>query len=452
MIHRVRPVLALLALTPLAAFAQTTNLPVLPEQVFPELKRILVEAVQQSPRMLSLSLNQEIAAAELMQARSGLYPSAGGSFSAYVTRDEREGIADTLSTEKIYYAFTVTQPIFHWGERRNNARMGEINKRIADRNYGEAYRLLVQEIRINYLQLIVLKGRVAEARFNQQQAEDVRKVTEDRLAQRLISESEAFQPRLNADQTALNADRAADGFAEAKRRFTVLTGLPAPQDGAIPDEIPVVASANAQIDSLLASFLGQAQPMTLEGLTLKDQLESAELSYANQRTRLLPKLSFVAGISQDEQSYTIDPSLKYGLRSLFGGVSVSWTVFDGFATRAAKRSSLARVRQIEASLKNYTETMAGDAQRSARQLSFVARQMAIQERLFDSNRNYLNFLKEQRTRGLSSDADVIQAQVRYTSGLLSALEARADYLLKSSEFVGLVTEDPNLANLRGLDR
>lgn len=452
MITRVCLLLALLALTPPAVFAQSGNLPALPEQVFPELKRILAEAVQQSPRMLSLSLNQEIAAADLTQARSGLFPSVGGSFSAYVTRDEREGIADTLSTEKIYYNFSVTQPLYHWGERRNNARIGEINKRIADRNYGEAYRLLVQEIRVNYLQLIVLKGRVAEARFNQEQAAETLKATEDRLAQRLISESEAFQPRINAEQTALNSDRSADAFAEAKRRFTALTGLPAPQDAAIPDEIPPVAPANSQVDSLLAGFLGQSEPLTLDGLTLKDQLESAELSYANQRTRLLPKLSFVAGISQDQQSYTIDPSLKYGLRSLYAGVSVSWTVFDGFATRAAKRSALARVRQIESSLKRYTETMAGDAQRNARQLSFVARQMAIQEKLFDSNRNYLNFLKEQRTRGLSSDADVIQAQVRYTSGLLSALEARADYLLKSSEFVGLVTEDPNLANLRGLDR
>ncbi len=452
MISRVRFLVAVLALAPFSSFAQSGPLPVLPEDLFPELKRILTNAVQQSPRMLTLSLNQEIASADLMQARSGLFPSAGGSFSAYVTRDEREGFEDTLSTEKIYYNFTVTQPVFHWGERRNTARIGEINKRIADRNYGEAYRLLAQEIRINYLQLIVLKGRVAEARFNQEQAEEVRKVTEDRLAQRVISESEAFQPRINADQTALNSDRAADGFADAKRRFTALTGLPAPEDSAIPDEIPPVAPANTQIESLLAGFLRQPEPLTNEGLTLKDQLESAELTYANQRIRLLPKFSFVAGISQDEQSYTIDPSLKYGLRSMYAGVSVSWTIFDGFATRAAKRSSLARVRQSEASLKLYSETMAQEAQRNARQLSFVARQMAIQERLFDSNRNYVNFLKEQRSRGLSSDADVSAAEVRYNSGLLAALEARADYLLKSSEFVGLVTEDPSLANLGAVGR
>jgi outer membrane protein TolC len=163
--------------------------------------------------------------------------------------------------------------------------------------------------------------------------------------------------------------------------------------------------------------------------------------------RLLPKLSFVAGFSQDEQSYTIDPSLKFGLQSAYAGISVNWTVFDGFATKAAKRSSLARVRQLEANYKQYTESVASDAQRNARQLSFAARQMAIQERLFDSNRNFLNFVKEQRSRGLSSDSDVTQAQLRYNSGFLSALEARADYLLKSSEFVGLVSEDPNLAHL-----
>jgi outer membrane protein TolC len=131
---------------------------------------------------------------------------------------------------------------------------------------------------------------------------------------------------------------------------------------------------------------------------------------------------------------------------------VNWTVFDGFATKAAKRSSLARVRQAEATYKQYAESVASDAQRNARQLSFAARQLSIQERLFDSNRNYLNFIKEQRSRGLSSDADVTQAQVRYNSGFLAALEARADYLLKSADFVGLVSEDPNLANLGAVGR
>lgn len=452
MISRVRLLAVVFALAPVSSIAQSGPLPVLPEDVFPELKRILASAVQQSPRMLTLSLNQEIASADLMQARAGLYPSASGFLTTSLTRDKREGIQDTLSTEKLYYAFSIAQPVFHWGERRNNARIGEINKRIADRNYGDAYRLLAQEIRTVYLQLILLKGRVMEAQFNRQQADEILRNTEARLAQRVISESEAFQPRIAADQAALYADKTADSYEEAKRRFSRLTGTPALNDDAIPSEIPPVATAGNQIESLLAGFLRQPEPLTAEGLTLKDQLQSAELTYANQRTRLLPKFSFVAGLSQDEQSYSIDPSLKFGLQSAYAGISVGWTIFDGFATRAAKRSALARVRQLEASFNQYSETVATDAQRNARQLSFAARQMAIQERLFESNRNFVNFLKEQRSRGLSSDADVSQAEVRYNSGLLAALEARADYLLKSSEFVGLVSEDPSLANLGAVGR
>ncbi len=449
---RVRTFALALSLAPVAALAQSGSLPVLPEDVFPELKQILAEAVQQSPRMLSQSLNQEIAAADLISARSGLYPSAGGYLQASVTRDRREGIQGDLSTDKLYYSFSITQPLFHWGERRNNAKIGEISKRIADRNYGEAYRLLAHEIRVAYLQMIILKGRVAEAKFNLEQAQETLRVTEDRLMRGVISESEAFQPRIAAEQSALNADKVADSFAEAKRRFAVLTGRPAPVDERIPDEIPPVTTSEDKVASLLGGFLSQSEPLTVTGRTLRDQVESAELTYANQRSRLRPKINLVAGLTQDEQSYTIDPSLKFGLRSFYAGVSVNWTVFDGFATKAAKRSSLARVRQAEATYRQYAESVASDAQRNARQLSFAARQLSIQERLFDSNRNFLNFIREQRSRGLSSDADVTQAQVRYNSGLLAALEARADYLLKSADFVGLVSEDPNLANLGAVGR
>ncbi len=442
---------ALLLLGPVALSAQSGTLPVLPERIFPQLNSILAAAVQQSPRMIALNLDQEIADASLLQAKSGLLPDINGYIRKSEAREKREDQPGTLSTDKLYYSLTITQPLYHWGERRNTATMGEISRKMAERQYAEGYRLLVQQIRSNYLELIVLKARLAALGFNLEQAEETLRATEARLSRGEISDADAFQPRIAVEQSRLLFDRTTDTFDDSKRRFRVLTGQPAPADEAIPAEIPEIPSNQPQVAGLLTGFLNQGEPLTRTGLNLKDQVESARLYYANQRTRLRPKLNLVAGISQDEQRYTTSLA-PYGLQSNYIGVQLNWNIFDGFSSRAATRSALASLRKHEASYQQYTETVGQDAERSARQLGFNERQMRIQEKLFDSNRSFLAYHRDQRALGLSSDVEIARAQVQYNAGFVQALEARASYLQAVGEFVGLVAEDPALNHLNAARR
>ncbi|MEO7413931.1 MAG: TolC family protein [Opitutaceae bacterium] len=418
--------------------------PLLPEQIFPELQPILTAALQQSPRMIERNLDLESAAGDLMQSKWGLYPFVNASLTETQTRDKREDIAETLATEKLYYAFGVSQPIFYWGDRKNTAKIGEIRHKLALRQYGQAYGALAQEIRVNYLRLVVQKAQLQAIVYSQQQTELALKLAEDKLRTRAIAEAEIFHPRIAVQQAILDTDRMREAFTESKRAFRLLTGAPAPADEAIPNGVGRIAMGTGEADRLLAGFLSQPEPKTFAMEAAKSQLEIERLNYKISRNALRPKFDVVLGISQDQQSYSTNIAAKYGVQSSYIGIAGRWTIFDGFASRGATKSTYARLRKLETSYKQLTDNLGTDAQRAVRQLTYAERQLAIQEQLLDSATNFLQDRKDTFARGAIAETDVAAVQTIYNREILTTLQLRSEYLIKFSDFLALIMQDPAL--------
>ena len=443
-----KPVLLLvvvLGLLPVVSLGQKG--PQLPEDVFPALRPILEQAAQQSPQMVSHNLELLVADGDLQQAKAGLYPSLSGFYQYSQTSDQREDIVDRLKTDKTYYNLTFTQPLFHWGERVNNAKIGEIRREIADENYSEAYRLLANQIRASYLSLIMGKIGINNAAYSLKLAEEALASAEDRLKKKVISEGSIFQTRIAADQARLADETAAWDYELSKQNFSQLTGQSAPSDYAIPSEIPGLLESKDKVNAMLARFLSQAKPETAAVRIARKQVAVSDLTFKNQRTRQRPKLSFVAGISQDEQSYTSNIAQKYGLESQYVGLQVSWNIFDGFATRGAIASALARKRIAEHSYKQLTETLAQDARKAAKAVELAQRQLAISERLLNNAGNFLSYTKEDFKRGQSSEAEINAAQASYNASKNSTNSSRYIYLMRVSEFASLIAEDPMMGQI-----
>jgi outer membrane protein TolC len=431
-------------IVPRVAFPQSL---LVAEKMFPQLQPILVSAVQQSPRMIERNLDLEAAAGDAISARAALYPQVSSYARILYASEKREDISGRLNSDKLYYDISVNQSLFHWGDIRSRAKMGEIREKITQKLYAQGYTILAQEIRAAYLRLIVQKVQLEAAKFALQNAEQALNVARERQRNRQISDSDVFTAQINFQQTQLGADRAQDSFNETKRQFALLTGSPAPSDDSIPTVLPRMMSPEGEVSQLLARFLGQPEPKTLATEMLKSQMEIERLNYSISRHGLRPKLNLVVGISQDEQSYTTNLAAKYGLNSRYVGLSASWSIFDGFATKGAVRGSLARVRKLETSYKQLTDNLGTEAQRAARQLGFTERQMQIQDQLAGSAENFLTFRKEEFARKNVSETDVATAQMAYNRELINALQQRSEYLLQASAFIAIVMDDPVLSNL-----
>lgn len=429
-----------------ASAPSTVDLP-LPERSLAGLEPILRGAAAQSPRMVSRALDLEMAENNRLQARAGLLPSLSAYYRHYETQDERADLAGQLDASKIYYDISISQPLFHWGERRNNARIGQLQKLMAEGNLREAYRGLAQELRQKYLGLITQRQYVHRARHFLKMARQSASLAEERLAKKEISEMQAYPIRLAVEQGQINLERAEFDYDMARQSFARLAGLGDLPDSAIPEEVPTIANAHSSVDSLLAGFLAQREPVSPEAVNLRHQLDVEELNYKNQKTRLRPKISLAGGINQDETSYTLNTAQKYRVTSVYAGFSVSWTLFDGFAAQAGTRNALARRRQVENDYEQLVHRLGQQAQTQAKQLNFAARNMSITDRGYSSAEGNLKSKQEEFRTGLISESDLAAAELGLIDARIAAFNARTDYFIRVGDFLGTLAQDPAVSNL-----
>jgi outer membrane protein len=419
-----------------------------PEHLFPQLDRILQSALQQSPRILARNLDLVIADGEETQAKAGQYPSIGGSVGFRRANERREGIAGSFTTDILDYSLSLNQPLWHWERVRNNARIGEIRRQIAGQQYREAYRLLAQEIRSAYLNLIIRKLVTDNARFTLKLVEDRLANAEERLSKGVASAGELFRPRIDALQTRLSTDRAIEDLEQSLRGFRLLTGMEALREEDLPADIPILNGDENTAARLLAGFLSQKDPQTSGTFVVGQQLEVENLNLAIQRKRLYPLFNFSAGISQNRQSYSLDVSQLYRVEDRYVGVSVSWSIFDGMATRGAIRAAKARQQQLEANYRQMTESVAKDAQHMQKDVEFALRQMRIDDRLFDERRTFLDGLEAGVKNGTATEAGVNDARVSFNVARINACNSRMAYLQRVGDLLGLTREDPVLQSLK----
>jgi len=441
---KVTKILAAFPFMALSLLAATPT--VMPETFFPTLDGILKHAVQQSPRMLNRTLDLEIAENDRIQARAGLLPNLGGYGNYYQTRDTRADLPGRLAVTKVSYNFSVNQPLFYWGERVNGAKMGDIRSNMAKGQYRDGYRQLAQTLRSDYMRLIVQKVAVQRVIFNLEYAKSQLAQEEERLAKKVISDAQIFGVRLNAEQAQIACERAQYDFETMKASFARLSGAALP-DEAIPDAIPVLTYDAPALDRLLAGFLGQKDYPTTEAYVMRQQLEIERLSYATSKTRLLPKLGAVLGVSQDEQSYTINIAQRYKVNSIFGGISVNWNIFDGFAAGANERNALARRRQVENDYRSLTDTLAQQAQTQVKQINFTARSMSIADRQLIASESTLKSRQDEFSRGVIAESDVSVTRLMLYDSIINAYNYRIEYLTRMGDFLGTIVEDPVVANI-----
>jgi len=422
----------------------------LPENLFPDLKGILENAVKLSPRMVSRNAENAIAEQNYIAARAGQLPSVNA-YLAYNPwqRDDRADLSAATDTKKLYYNFNITQPLYHWGALQSNTRIGELQLKVAKGQTADAYRMLVQELRSLYLSVILRRMVVTRTQLNLGIARDQLAVAQSKFEKKVIAEGDLFMPRLNHDQAVLAADRATEDYETAKATLAKLSGAPVLADSQIPAEIPVLAATNDTLAPYLARFTSQKDPRSFYLDSLRDQVEIEKLNYQVAGTRLKPKVNMVVGASQDELSYTTNIAAKYKVQSTYVGVQVNWTIFDGFAARSAVANALTRRRQAEQNYEDSLRNLTEAARSSLKQLGFSARSMELANRVLLSAEGFLHSKEDDVKRGLASEAEVNSARLNYYDSLINAFNSRFDYMMKTGDFLSMMLEDPALANLPG---
>jgi outer membrane protein TolC len=430
------------------AAAETLPTPV-PEDLLPELKAILQQAVQQSPQMVLRNIEIATNEGNVLSMRGQMLPNVSTSASYNVSGAAVSSNPNVSSTSSgLYYSLSISQPVFRWGTLKAQTDAAKIQLSISQKNYAEAYRMLVLSLRSQYLLLMAKRMAAANAAYSRQQMAAALALEEDKLRNGQTSENQVMQLRLSAEELTLAAERATEELAVSKRFFIRQAGLKELADERIPMELPALVFDQAKTNAMLHRFLGKEWEDNLSVQVSRNWVKVAELNYKVAKYRLFPMVSLAGSISQSNSTNaSLDSVSQVSVLSQYVGVSVGWSVFDGFATKGAKISAMANKRLYERQLQTLSDQVMDLAMNQERQVGFAYRAMNLAQTRAGMSESALRTMEEDAQRGLVSRAAVAAAIGAHNQARLSLLNQRADFLSRWSEFVSTVGHDPALQQL-----
>ena len=432
----------------------------LPEDFLPDLKMILSSALGQSPQMVANEIY--IAQAEYARVSTAAQrlPSLSSSASYAWNRITTEipeptgGFRPGQPTTNQdmargpYYGVSASQNLFTWYQVTNQIKIADISIKIAEKNYAEAYIGLASTIRGQYLGLIFQKVSLRNQRFSLNQTARLLALDEERLRTGSMAPAELIVPRAGYATALLAMARSETIYASSLRRLARLAGLESINESAIPLEVPKWSAAPDAPASLAALFKRDGVEMTFQGQVNALRLKEVDLNYKNTSTRLLPRFAISANASKyNSQTVTATTITQQAAFSTSASIGGSWTIFDGFATRAAKRSVLAGKRLLQQQQKNLTAQVADQLETTVQFISFTAQTLEMTETARLGYAGNVDRVRDEFKRGSVTEDAVTTSLMQLYAQDAAVVSARIELMSRWCELVSLVGVDPVLNQL-----
>lgn len=421
----------------------------LPEDLFPALRPILVDALKKSPRTLAADIEIALQEARALQTASQRLPRLGGDINFSQNQTAVSGNTSTQNRDSgLFYRIEIGQALFHWGAIKNDVDRQKISVAIAQKNFAEAYRLVLLTLRQGYLELVGKKAFLVQQRHRQKIRETALALDEEKLSRGLVAPGYVEGQRLTVREQELDVKRSEVLFEAARRVFARAAGIADISEAEIPDSIPRPSYSGNTASAALAAMLRDGGRSSFEAQVYALQVREADLSYRIARVRLLPKFNASAGYYLENTTNATEFMVEqHGVERRSAAVGASWSIFDGFATRGAKREALASKRSAERRLATAGEDALERAQALERLLKIEATAMEFAEVRSAIATEALRRQTEEVTAGTLPPSAIEEAQSNVLLATANDALARANYLRTWSEFVSVVGIDPILNTL-----
>jgi len=421
----------------------------LPEDYLPELKAILATARQRSPQVIASEIEIALSEARVYAADAPRLPSLAANLNFATSQTAVSGDNSTQNRDQgFFYLVTLNQAIFQWGALKNQSAIAGINVQIAQKNHAEAHRLLVLNLRQQYLALIARKLAITQARNSLPQAEAAQALEREQLSRGLVPRTQVEARELGLREARLQVARVEEDFASDRRRFARMAGLGDLPDSAIPMAIPKPVDVAATATAVVAMLSRDGGRSLFESEIIALRTREADLRYEIAKVRLRPKIFASLGSSLDNATTaTTNNVTQQAVTRQTASLNAQWNIFDGLATRGAKKEALTSRRQQENRLASFTVETLERANELARQLAIDAEAMEIGEIQRRMAGDGLRQLQQEFALGRVARSAVTGAENKVSSSEAASAGARAAYLSRWAELVSLAGLDPVLNNV-----
>ncbi|MDQ8187894.1 TolC family protein [Pelagicoccus sp. SDUM812002] len=389
------------------------------------MKDIISGAMEGAELMLLREYSEAESEGRRIAARAAVMPSFRSNF-AFRQEKAIDDIDGTGYEDRVVYNVTLSQPLYHWGTRRSEKELGELQFEMEKLNTQIVAASVLAQVRHDFMGLIVAKQRSIRAQLDLKQAVSQRNFQQSQIEAGAASSGSITRFDLDVERKELLSLRAESDYELRLGELANYVGMsPKQLSGLAVGVVPEVDILDQQEIESLVAYYDQAieEDERIQQSEIDIEVNKRHLDIA--RKALLPKVDAQLGLSSN--ALDVDGTRREQEYSYFG-LSVGWTVFDGFRKKGKTMEALSRLSRAERAKRLGEERLLLSFDRLLRRLSIEGRALAIEERVLKSARQELDQVKldvEEQRSPVSAEE---KAQSDYDNTLIRTQDSRISYL------------------------
>ena len=391
------------------------------------LQQCIDRALEQNPDVLVAKKYLEEAAGAIVVARAGFLPS----LTSYANYEKLEANYATLGgsvnnrSEIWNVNIRLTEAIYAGGAVRAGMEIARLQQHSRTLDYEGAINQVIMDVRIAFYDILRNQSDVA-----------VHEQAVNFLAEQVKNEQARLEvgtgQKLNVLRAEVNRALEQSALVDARNRLrnswlrlSELLSIPYSVDQErVPFDVDgklVHEKTALELDDCLSRALVQRPELAARENDINVQKKQLIVDHS----QLLPHVSLFAGydvVSEPDRSQSADYFEGY-----LGGVSVSWQLFDGFATRGRMNATRARVEAAEVSHDAVYRSIETDVLLAWHDLQRSEENIGTQTANVQLAADSLKLATANFDTGLTSQLEVLQSQLDLTRAQTAELSARFEY-------------------------
>jgi outer membrane protein TolC len=422
----------------LSGTLNAANQPTEIDQRLPELQAILSSAHQKAPDLIKQEFIKTEADARLKQAKAAYYPSLHAITNLGYRKDYRDDSAENTDNLGLTYSAALRRPLYHWGAIEAKIEQARISNDSDALHYLKNLQQIERRIRADYLTLILNNIALRNEQAKQTVLEARSETNRINFEAGKVSELAYQQSRIALDMSLLQIERITQSQKRIAERFQYYAGWDAPttQSTEIPslDLDATKAWLNAQHEQIAASsWVYQTHSAELHTNKIAHQKEAITQIKAQKRPLIDASLTASQNQSNTSNRNNVDTF------SVFGGIRVSWNIFDGFKTRNETIEAHTKVRRLEHELNKLSKELQLKANELLDALLFQVRSLQLTEARYTTKQTEYALKEDNARSGRITQLQLQDAALSLKGEALKLHEARANLYIGLSDYLDLVS-------------
>ena len=348
---------------------------------------------------------------------------------------EEDGLGDRLA-----YSLALSKTVYHWGALEANRKKGEINLEMEELSTFEAYRRLALDVRRRYLQIVVANRDLELKQKTLDRRRDNLELEQKRLDSGTASVVQVYNLELQASAAELDLLKAENSFNDQVDGLARLVGSDSQQIiDMLPAEVPEPSTLDEeQVASLSELFeQGVSKNLSIEQSRKSIDYYREDLHIAQQRNK--PKFGVSLGVTQFELD---EAGRNRGQEILFGGVSVSWNIFDSGTTKGSVVSALARIEQMKRLFETARSDYLYELERAQKLLDLNRRILDRDEEALKQARKRIGEMRDEVDEGRAPASSLENVIISLASQEVRTNRSRSEYHNAIANMTSLLGLDP----------